>query len=96
MMSLLLAIALYFICWWIVLFTMLPIGVRSQHEDGEVTPGTDEGAPVTPHLLRKVVATTVISGVLFGLIYAAFAYRLIGLDDVPFLPRFEGLSGPIK
>ena len=39
--------AIYFIMWWIVLFAVLPWGVRSQTEHGEeVPPGTDPGAPV--------------------------------------------------
>jgi predicted secreted protein len=30
-MSLATAIAIYFIIWWVVLFAVLPWGVRSQH-----------------------------------------------------------------
>jgi len=52
------AIALYFIVWWITLFAMLPIGVRSQHEGGDVTAGTDPGAPVAPMLLKKALWTS--------------------------------------
>ncbi len=40
------AIAIYFVIWWIVLFAVLPWGVRSQEESGSVSPGTDPGAPV--------------------------------------------------
>ena len=29
------AIAIYFVLWWIVLFVVLPFGVRSQSEDGD-------------------------------------------------------------
>ena len=35
-MSLVFAIAVYFICWWMVLFAVLPIGVRTQEEAGEI------------------------------------------------------------
>lgn len=57
-------IAIYFIVWWVVIFTVLPFGVRSQHEDGAVEDGTEPGAPQHPMLLRKALATTVISAVL--------------------------------
>ena len=40
------SIAIYFLIWWITLFAVLPWGVRNQEESGEVTPGTDPGAPV--------------------------------------------------
>ena len=35
------SLALYFIIWWTVLFAILPIGVRSQAEAGDVAAGTD-------------------------------------------------------
>ncbi len=35
-MTLTFAIAIYAIIWWIVLFAMLPIAVRTQEEEGEV------------------------------------------------------------
>ena len=44
-------VAIYFIIWWVVLFMVLPFGVRSQDESGEVSPGTDPGAPMR-HRLR--------------------------------------------
>jgi predicted secreted protein len=42
------AIAIYFLIWWIMLFAVLPWGVRAQGEEG--TPGTDPGAPTVPRL----------------------------------------------
>ena len=67
------ALAVYFIIWWAVLFTVLPIGVRSAHEAGEeVEPGNEPGAPVNPNLLKKAIWTTFISGAVFVLVYFAF------------------------
>jgi len=61
------AMAIFFTMWWIVLFAVLPLGVRSQHEseDGRLL-GTDPGAPVAPKLLMKVGLTTVATAVLFA------------------------------
>ncbi len=39
-MSLTFGLALYFIIWWTVLFAVLPFGVRTQGEAGEIVPGT--------------------------------------------------------
>jgi len=49
-------IAIYFIIWWVVLFAVLPWGVHSQEESGDVAPGTDPGAPAvqTVRLVRQV------------------------------------------
>ena len=63
------AIALYFIVWWLTLFAMLPIGVRSQHEDGNVTAGTDPGAPKMPMMAKKVLWTTLAAVPVTAVIY---------------------------
>lgn len=79
-------LAIYFLIWWITLFAILPFGIKSQHE-GDIAPGTDPGAPLVPKLLSKVFWTTLVSTVLYGILYWIYVSRLIGLDDIPFLPR---------
>jgi predicted secreted protein len=75
--------AIYFIVWWIVLFAVLPFGVRSAEESGEeVTPGNDPGAPVLHGLLAKVMWTTVIATVVCGGFYYVYVNRLVSLDDL--------------
>ena len=89
-MTLAFALAIYFIIWWIVLFAMLPIGVRTSEEAGEKSPpGTAESAPHLPNLLPKVVATTVVASIIFAALYAIIVHKLITLDQIPFVPRYE-------
>jgi predicted secreted protein len=76
------AVAIYFVVWWIVLFAVLPWGVHSQQEEGEVAPGTDPGAPIVPHLRRKVVWTTIVTTVVFGAWYILYVNHLIPLDRI--------------
>ena len=78
-----LAVAIYFVIWWTVLFAVLPWGVQSQHEAGEISPGSDPGAPVRPLLLKKAIATTVVSTVIMALGYAAWALGLVGEGLLP-------------
>jgi predicted secreted protein len=73
-MTIPMAIAIYFTIWWIVLFAILPWGVRSQHEDGDVVAGTDPGAPVAPRLLIKAVATTIVSTIIFAGLWVFMEY----------------------
>ncbi len=68
------AVAVYFTVWWIVLFAVLPWGIRSQDEARDVVPGSDPGAPVLPRLAAKALWTTGISAVVFGFILVLFAY----------------------
>ena len=44
------AIVLYAVCWFMTLFVVLPIGVQSQEEAGDVVPGTPASAPTAPML----------------------------------------------
>ena len=88
-MALVFAISMYVVIWWIVLFAMLPIGVRTQEEEGEVSPGTAESAPHMPKLLPKMLATTVVASVVFAVVYVIIVHRVITLDQIPFLPRYE-------
>ncbi|MFN0263508.1 DUF1467 family protein [Tepidamorphus sp. 3E244] len=85
-MTLTAAIAIYFIVWWLTLFAVLPFGVRTQAEDGEVTPGSVESAPARFRMLRTFAITTVVASVFFGFVYFLLTSGWIGLDDIPFLP----------
>ena len=82
-------VAIYFVIWWIGLFAVLPWGVRSQHEDGSVVPGTEPGAPVATRLLRIALVNTVFAGIVFGAFYLNWTQGCITLENVPFLPRYS-------
>jgi predicted secreted protein len=89
-MSLATAIAIYFIIWWVVLFTVLPWGIRSQEEGGDVASGTDPGAPIIPRLWWKLLWTTVVAAVVFAICAVLYVNRLVTLDrliDLFGLPR---------
>ncbi|MBV8567682.1 MAG: DUF1467 family protein [Methylobacteriaceae bacterium] len=64
-MSVAVGIALFLTIWWVVLFAVLPFGVTSQHETGNVVHGTDPAAPVAPRLVAKAIWTTLISAIIF-------------------------------
>lgn len=82
-MSLPIAFGLYFICWWLVFFVMLPIGVVTHADTDTVEPGHADSAPVAPQLVRKALAATVLSAILFAIVYAIIAYKLISFDWLP-------------
>ncbi len=63
-------VAIYFVIWWITLFAILPIGVRSAHEAGEeVAQGHDAGAPVSHGLVKKALINTVVATIIFAVVY---------------------------
>lgn len=77
--------AIFFVIWWIVLFAVLPFGVRNASEAGrKVEEGNDAGAPVVHGLPWKVAATTVIAAVVFGLVYLVLDNGLATFANLPF------------
>lgn len=77
------AIAIYFLIWWLTLFVVLPWGIRSQHETGQMAPGTDPGAPVLARLLVKLVCTTVVATAIFAVAYWLYVHGILTLDLFP-------------
>lgn len=65
-MTLATGIMVYIVLWWLVLFTVLPWGVRPAENPQA---GHEIGAPEKPRLLLKFAVTTVVAGVIFGALY---------------------------
>ncbi|ATN33975.1 hypothetical protein ACO34A_09155 [Rhizobium sp. ACO-34A] len=84
------AFAVYFVIWWITLFAVLPIGMKTQAEAEEVVPGSIESAPAHFRGGRVVLWTTLVSGVIFGGWYAASTWFGLGMDSLPnIVPKFD-------
>ncbi|MBL8575982.1 MAG: DUF1467 family protein [Mesorhizobium sp.] len=87
-------IAIYFVLWWLVLFTMLPFGLKTQDEDGEVTLGTVASAPKGPHMLRAAIRTTIVSALIVAGFYGVTRGLGLGIDDIPrIVPDFKSDAG---
>ena len=72
------AIVIYVCIWWLVFFMAWPIGVKPPHEEGETAePGHEGGAPTRPHLWKKVLVTTLIAALLWGVAYWVIEYDII-------------------
>lgn len=55
-------IVVYFLIWWVVLFAVLPWGVRIPDR---AEPGHAQSAPVRPRLWTKAAVTSLIAGLLW-------------------------------
>jgi predicted secreted protein len=77
------ALGIYIFIWWIMLFVVLPFGVRTQEEEGSVVPGTPASAPANTRILRIFAINTVVATIVFAIVYAIIAYGLISPDNIP-------------
>ena len=63
-------IIVYICIWWIVFFSVLPIGIKSQSiEFKDDFQGNDPGAPKNPRIGKKFLITTLITSIIFAVIY---------------------------
>ena len=83
--------AIFIVVWWLVLFTVLPIGVRTQDEEGSTVPGSAGSAPARPMIVRKALITTLIAALIVTGIY--FAYTQLGAD-LEWLSNLFGQAPP--
>ena len=64
------SIIIYVMIWWIIFFSVLPIGIKSNKEVfKETLQGSDPGAPKNPKIARKFLITTLITSIFFIMIY---------------------------
>lgn len=90
--SFIFGVAIYGIIWFLTLFMVLPFGVQSQHESGEVVPGSEGGAPVRPQIWKKLGINTIVATVFFAITYWLLTSGALTELDIPFLPDFTAVE----
>jgi predicted secreted protein len=88
-MPLVTGIAVFFVLWWLLLFVILPLDIKGQHEDGDVVKGTEPGAPSQPFIKRKIIQTTILTAIVWVIIFVVIEFKLIDMDNIPFIPDFR-------
>lgn len=76
--------AIYFLMWVISAFVMLPFGIRTPDETGEVLfKGQADSAPSNFRPGVVILRATILSALLFALYYANYMMGWITLDMLP-------------
>ncbi|QGP80837.1 DUF1467 family protein [Sphingobium sp. CAP-1] len=76
--------AIYFLIWVICAFIMLPFGLRTPDETGEVLlKGQADSAPSNFRPGVVALRATILSALLFGLYYANYVEGWLTLDMLP-------------
>ena len=83
------ALVLYAVIWFLALFVALPIGERSQHEDGNVVPGTPASAPINPNMRTKLKWVTAITTVLWAALVAVIVSGVLTVEMFDIFGRMD-------
>jgi predicted secreted protein len=76
------SIIVYILIWWIIFFSVLPIGIQSNKEKfREKIEGVDPGAPNNPKIAGKFLITTIITSIIFIVIYYLVQFDLLNLRE---------------
>lgn len=78
-MGLVSGIVVYLCTWWTVLFCTLPIGVTPHDESGLGTAGS---APVAPNLKFKFMLTSLISAIIWVVIYILIEMEVMNFFEI--------------
>ncbi len=88
-MSVMSAIALFGIIWFMVLFIVLPIRLETQGEAGKVEPGTPASAPSDAKIVQKFKIVTAITVVLWAVAAAVLISGVLTLESIDFFGGFR-------
>ena len=76
------SIIVYVLIWWIIFFSVLPVGIQSNKEKfKEKIEGIDPGAPINPKIGKKFLITTLITSIIFIVIYYLVETKLLNLRE---------------
>ena len=76
------SIIVYVLIWWMIFFSVLPVGIQSKKEKfKEGIDGIDPGAPNNPKIGKKFLITTIITSLIFSVIYYLVEFNLLNLRE---------------
>ncbi len=76
-MSLTGSLIIYVLIWWIVFFALLPIDVNREKKQNII--GIDAGAPENPKIIKKFVYSTLITSIIFIIIFLLVKYEYLNI-----------------
>jgi len=76
------AFVVFAVLWFLTLLVVLPIGLRTQGEAGEIVPGTPASAPAAPQMGRIFRRVTLIALVIWAIVCGTILWGGIGIRDL--------------
>ena len=79
-MSLTGSLIIYVLILWIVFFALLPIDVNREKKQNII--GIDAGAPENPKIIKKFVYSTLITSIIFIIIFLLVKYEYLNIRNL--------------
>ena len=74
------SIVIFVILWWIIFFSLLPIDVNREKKQNII--GIDAGAPENPKIIKKFVYSTLITSIIFIIIFLLVKYEYLNIRNL--------------
>lgn len=92
-MNIVSAFAMFAVIWFMVFLVGLPLGRRTQADEGEIVPGTHAGAPTNFRFKPLALWVTLITFVLWGLMTAVVYSGWITVRDLDLFGVMDHRAG---
>jgi predicted secreted protein len=83
------AVVLYAVVWFMTVFVVLPIGLRTQADEGEVVPGTHAGSPANFRFKRLFWKVTTAATLIWALLVGVILWSGLTVHDLDFYGRMS-------
>lgn len=80
-------LVLFAVIWFMALFVVLPLRLKTQGDVGKVTRGTMPGSPAELNIRRKFLITTIVAAVLWAIIAGVIISGAVTICDIDLFGR---------
>lgn len=98
-MSIVSALVLYAVLWFLTFLVAIPIRLQTQGDVGEIVPGTHAGSPAVHDLRKKAWITTFVAFAIWAVLASVILTGVLTVRDIDYfnrmapLPELSGTDG---
>ena len=81
------AIVLFAVIWFLTLFIILPLKLKTQGDLGKVDHGTHAGSPENPQMKKRFLVTTVVAVIVWAVVVGSILGGFFSIRDFDWFDR---------
>ena len=81
------AIVLFAVIWFLTLFIVLPLKLKTQGDLGKVDHGTHAGSPENPQMKKRFLVTTVVAVIVWAVVAGSILGGFFSIRDFDWFDR---------